>query len=128
MEKMSRPETMRDVQNRMIQIASFELNLIAANPALMKHYVGLIEYVQKNGGEVKTSYGNSMTIFILRNRDQLQDQLRSEQYDWDDCERLYNLASVDIYEVKEYQRSRIKTWAKEEGLPDPFEESFSIDS
>jgi len=115
---MSRPATIADVTDRFIRFADFEVDKIVDNPKLLKAYTAMIEAVTFQGGEVSTSYGSRIEMTLPRNKKQLEEQLRSDQYSWDDKRKGY-LAWIDGEEVASYRQSGIKEWAKDEGLPDP---------
>lgn len=120
---MSRPETVKDVKERMIRVGSMDLERIVTVPAILKHYTALIEALQKMNGEIRTAYGMSVSFYLPCDEKQLLSQLSAEQYQWDDAEKEYRKAlKADLSDpVQEYKRDRIKEWAKEEGLPDPFD-------
>lgn len=120
---MSRPETTNDVTDRFVRIASFETDKIIAHPTLLKHYTALLEAMQKIGGKVERSY-NAVEMQIPKDEQQLNEQLRGDQYRWDEMQKLYNVAlkgDTVTDPVPEWRRNGIKEWAKEEGLPDPFD-------
>lgn len=112
-----KPQNVNQVKNRTIQIATFETAELTALPALMKVYVALVEAVQKMGGEVKKNY-SSVQVFIPKNREQLADQLESEQREWDRKEELYKTVQ-NGEAIKSYQEYGLKEWAETEGLPEP---------
>ncbi len=121
---MSRPETIKDVKERTIEIGRLEIDKIMVNPPLMKAYVAFLEALEKQGGKVVPAYGATVNFNLPRTESQLYDQLRTDQYHWDDCQKLYNRAlfrhNSNVEEPKEYQKDRIKEWAEAEGLPDPY--------
>lgn len=122
---MSRPESIKDIdpQDRLVRIAAFEIDKIVDNAALLKHYTGLLEVVQKLGGKAEKLYSN-VDISIPKNKDQLEQQLRMDQHQWDEMQKYYNLAlnrGVNSDEIPEWRHEGIKRWAKKEGLPDPFD-------
>lgn len=120
---MSRPEAIKDVKDRTIRVGSMDLERIVTVPAILKHYTALIEALQKIDGEIRTAYGMTVEFYLPRDEKQLLSQLSTDQYQWDDSEMEYRRAlKADLNDsVKEYKRDRIKEWAKEEGLPDPFD-------
>ena len=120
---MSRPESVKDVKDRMVQIGTMDLERIVTIPALLKHYTAFIEQLQKMYGEVEPSYGMNVKFSMVRDQKQLESQLASEQYMWDENKKDYEkaLRADPSDPVKEYAKDRIKEWAKEEGLPDPFD-------
>jgi len=122
---MSRPETISEVSDRYINFASFDLNLILGNPKLLKAYTALIEQVQAAHGKVAETYGSHVEVRLLRTEKQLQDQLRTDQYTWDDKQKAYAkmLAGED---VPDYRHNSIREWAKENGLPDPKPETNEV--
>jgi hypothetical protein len=113
-----KPQNVNQVQDRTERIATFDLEKINAIPALLKHYVALIETAQKQGGEVTTTYGNSVEVFIPKNRKQLEDRLAYEQREWDRHQELYNqVRNGEV--IRSYLESGVTEWAKTEGLPEP---------
>ena len=113
-----KPQNVNQVQDRTERIATFDLDKINAIPALLKHYVALIETAQKMGGEVNTTYGSNVEVFIPKNRKQLEARLEYEQREWDRQADLY--AKVRSGEViKSYYESGVTEWAKNEGLDAP---------
>jgi hypothetical protein len=121
---MARPETIKDVKERTISVGRIEVNKFLTNPSLLKAYIAFGEAVEKNHGELVDSGYNGVEFKLLRTEEQLHDQLRSEQYQWDDSHKLYNRAVMryheDVEAPKDYQQDRIKEWAEQEGLPDPY--------
>lgn len=122
---MARPESIKDIKHddRFVRIAMFEVDKIISNAPLLKHYTALLEAVQKVGGFAEKSYA-SVDVKIPKDDSQLADQLRHEQYVWDDMHKIYNLAlnrGTNSDDIPEWRHNSIKTWAKEEGLPDPFD-------
>ena len=122
---MARPETLKDIKqdDKFVRIAMFEVDKIISNAPLLKHYTALLEAVQKVGGFAEKSYA-TVDVKIPKDDSQLADQLRHDQYVWDDMQKIYNLAvnrGANSDDIPEWRRSSIKTWAKEEGLPDPFD-------
>jgi hypothetical protein len=114
---MARPENISDVENRSIQIATVEVAELTALPALMKHYVALVETVQKMGGEVKKNY-SSVQILIPKDRDQLKSQLESEQRQWDsNWERYEKALRGEV--IPSYSEYSVTEWAKREGMAEP---------
>lgn len=122
---MSRPENLADIKHddRFIRVASFEVDRVITSPMLLKHYNALLEQVQKLGGFASKSYA-SVELNIPKDKELLEQQLRNDQYRWDELQKYYNLAVVrgpGDTEVPEWRHNSIKEWAKEEGLPDPFD-------
>lgn len=117
---MSRPETIADVTDRFIRFANIEVDKFINNPKLLKAYTTLIEQVTYFAGEVNTTYGTNVELTLPRTTKQLEEQLRSDQYSWDDKRTNY-LKMLDGEEVAEWRHSSLKEWAKAEGLPDPSE-------
>ena len=120
---MSRPETIKDVKERMIDIGSLDLERIIVEPKLLKHYTAFIEELQKMGGEIEPRYGTTVQFRLVRNQKQKESQLSTEQYTWDDTQKEYRKAvKADPGDpVQEYKKDRVKEWARAEGLPDPFD-------
>jgi hypothetical protein len=115
---MARPENFSDIKDRTLRVATFEVDKLTALPALLKHYVALVESVQKMGGEVNTSYGSTVEVTIPKNPTQLKETFEREQREWDRQEELY--AAVLRGEVlKSYQEYGVTEWAKNEGHPKP---------
>ena len=114
---MARPETVRDVERKTIQIATFEVAELTALPALMRCYVALVETVQKMGGEIQKNY-SSVMVHIPKDNEQLAEQLKSEQANWDRNADLYELVLAGK-PIKSYQEYSLTEWAKKEGLGEP---------
>ena len=121
---MARPESHKDISedNKFCQIARFEIDKIISNANLLKHYTALLEAVHKMGGKSDHSY-NSVDLDIPKNTKQLDEQLKSDQYHWDDLDKLYRkaLAGDSVDPIPEYRRSILTEWAEKEGLPNPFD-------
>lgn len=121
---MARPESHKDIkeEDKFTQIARFEIDKIITHPILLKHYTTLLEAVHKMGGTSDKNY-NSVDLDIPKNHKQLDEQLKSDQYYWDDYEKLYRkaLAGDSVDPIPEYRRGSLKEWAEKEGLPDPFD-------
>lgn len=122
---MSRPENLADIKHddRFVRVASFEVDHIITSPVLLKHYNAMLETVQKFGGFVNKSY-SSVELSIPKSKELLEAQLRSDQYRWDEMQKFYNLAVVrgpGDTDVPEWRHNGIKEWAKDEGLPNPFD-------
>ena len=122
---MARPESIKDIKNddRFVRIAMFEVDKIISNAPLLKHYTALLEAVQKIGGFAEKAY-STVDVKIPKDDSQLADQLRHDQYVWDDMHKYYNLAlnrGTNSDDIPEWRHNSIKTWAKEEKLPDPFD-------
>jgi hypothetical protein len=122
---MARPESIKDIKHddRFVRIAMFEIEKFIGNPALLKHYTAILETAQKLGGRAEKSY-STVDVSIPKDDKQLADQLQSDQYYWDDKQKYYNLAlnrGANSDEIPEWRHSGIKEWAKQEGLPDPFD-------
>ena len=120
---MSRPETTNDVTDRFVRVAMFETEQIMTNAILLKHYTALLDAITKMGGHADKSY-SSIDLNIPKDEKQLEAQLRNDQYRWDEMQKLYNVAlkgDTVTDPVPEWRRNGIKEWAKEEGLPDPFD-------
>lgn len=122
---MSRPESLADIKHddRFIRVASFEVDRVITSPMLLKHYNALLEQVQKLGGFANKSYA-SVELNIPKDKELLEQQLRNDQRRWDELQKYYNLAVVrgpGDTEIPEWRHNSIKEWAKEEGLPDPFD-------
>jgi hypothetical protein len=121
---MARPESIKNIktQDRFVRIAMFEIDKIISNSALLKHYTALLEAAQKIGGNAEKSY-STVDISIPKDQKQLEEQLKTDQYYWDDKQKLYNraLRANPTDPIPEWQRSGLQAWAKDEGLPDPFD-------
>lgn len=122
---MARPESIKDIKqdDKFVRIAMFEVDKIIGSAPLLKHYTALLEAAQKMGGFAEKSY-STVDVKIPKDDTQLTDQLRHDQYVWDDMQKLYNLAvnrGTNTDDIPEWRRSGIKVWAKEEGLPNPFD-------
>lgn len=122
---MSRPESIKDIkhEDRFVRIAMFEVDKIINNAALLKHYTALLEAAQKLGGHAEKSY-STVDINIPKDEKELKQQLDSDQYRWDDMQKLYNLAVTrgeNSDEIPEWRRNSLIQWAKNNDLPDPFD-------
>jgi hypothetical protein len=121
---MARPESHKDISedNRFTRIAMFEIDKMITHPLLLKHYTALLEAVHKMGGTSEKSY-NSVDLDIPKNSKQLDEQLKTDQYHWDDLEKLYRkaLAGDNVDPIPEWRRSTLSEWAANEGLPNPFD-------
>lgn len=122
---MARPESIKDIKHddRFVRIAMFEVDKIINNAALLKHYTALLEAAQKLGGFADKSY-SCVDVKIPKDDAQLTDQLRHDQYIWDDNQKMYNVAvnrGADSDEVPEWRRNSIIQWAKDNDLPNPFD-------
>lgn len=122
---MSRPESIKDIaeKDRFVRIAMFEIDKIVTSAILLKHYTALIEAVQKHGGNIEKNY-NTVDVNIPKTTSELEYQLESDQRQWDEMQRLYNLAlnrGPSDTDIPEWRRDSIKRWAKDEDLPDPFD-------
>lgn len=122
---MARPENTKDIkhEDRFVRIAMFEVDKIISNPTLLKHYTALLEATQKLGGYAEKSY-STVDVNIPKDDKQLEDQLRNDQYYWDEMQKLYNVAvnrGANSDEIPEWRRNSLKSWAKENDLPDPFD-------
>jgi len=122
---MARPENIKDIKNddRFVRIAMFEVDKIISSASLLKHYTALLEAVQKMGGLAEKAY-STVDVKIPKDQAQLADQLRHDQHVWDDMQKYYNLAlnrGINSDDIPEWRHNSIKTWAKENDLPDPFD-------
>ena len=119
---MARPETIADVKDRFIRMGSIEFGKISMTPELLKPYTAFLEAVKKMGGHMEENY-SGIEMFLPRTKKQLEDQLRSERYSWDNNEKYYKkaLKADESDPVEEWRRDGIREWATEEGLPNPFD-------
>lgn len=122
---MARPESIKDIKDEdlYVRIAMFEVDKIISSAPLLKHYTALLEAVQKMGGLAEKSY-STVDVKILKDKAQLEDQLRHSQYVWDDNQKYYNLAlnrGSNSDEIPEWRHNSIRQWAKDNDLPDPFD-------
>lgn len=120
---MARPETVEDVTTRQEQFATFQTDKISTMPALLKHYVALLEANEKLGGTTETGY-NTVTLYRPKTKSELESQLRMDQNAWDSYQKLYFRAvkaDAEDEPLREYEKDRVKEWAKAEGKPDPFD-------
>lgn len=122
---MARPENHKDIKesDRFVRIAMFEVDKIISNALLLKHYTALLEAAQKMGGHADKSY-STVDVNIPKDQAQLDYQLQCDQSVWDEMQKYYNLAvnrGPTCTDIPEWRRSGIQRWAKEEGLPDPFD-------
>lgn len=122
---MARPESIKDVKesDRFVRIAMFEIDKIVTNSVLLKHYTALIQAVEHRGGKIEKNY-STVDVSIPKSNQELDYQLECDQRNWDEMQRLYNLAlnrGPTDTDIPEWRRDSIKRWATDEGLPDPFD-------
>jgi hypothetical protein len=121
---MARPESHKNIDegDKFTRVAMFEIDKIITNANLLKHYTAILEAVTKMGGISVKSY-NSVDLDIPKNSQQLDEQLKSDQYRWDEMRNLYRTAlnRDNVDPIPEWRRDAIKDWANKEGLPDPFD-------
>lgn len=125
---MARPETTDEVTDRRVRLAQFDFEQFATRPAMVKAYAKFIEATRElySRAEEESSYG-SVTIYRPATDAELEAQLRSMQLSWDSRKAAYDLAveqgsdSIPEGDLKDYQINSIRSFAKAEGLPDPFE-------
>lgn len=122
---MARPESIKDIKDEdlYVRIAMFEVDKIISSAPLLKHYTALLEAVQKMGGLAEKAY-STVDVKIPKDKAQLEDQLRHDQYVWDDNQKYYNLAlnrGSNSDDIPEWRHNSIKQWAKDNDLPDPFD-------
>lgn len=125
---MARPTSFNDIpaDERFESIGSFNAGMISTSPALLKHYVGLIERLQKMHGRVERNKYNdgAVELYIPKDQIQLQRKLDSMQSSWDHAQRLYDKAVVRDdtgEEFREWERDTVVRFAENEGLPNPFD-------
>lgn len=122
---MARPESIKDIkrEDSFIRIAMFETDKIIGNPVFLKHYTVMLESVNKIGGHADKSYA-TVELYIPKNDKELAEQLRHDQYYWDEMQKFYNLAlnrGPDSDDVPEWRRNSVIQWAKDNDLPNPFD-------
>ncbi len=125
---MARPETIRDVkeEDRYFDLGELRVDRMSTNPNLLKHYAGLIDAIEKQGGTVTATEWNAskVELKLARTPAELKRQLEVDQQSWDVMERRWNQAmnrdAIDT-EIKEYEKSGISEWAKREGRTDPYD-------
>lgn len=121
---MSRPKTIKDVKDRKEEIAVIYVDKLSTSPMLLKHYAALLETVQKFNGVAEVNY-NSVKLFIPKDTNQLETQLRYEQSNWDNERALYDRAlnreTVEDKPLREWEKDTVKRFAEQEHLPNPFD-------
>ena len=122
---MARPESINDIadSDRYVRVAMFETERIMTDATLLKHYTALLETITKMGGYADKSY-STIDLNVPKNPKQLEDQLKSDQYRWDDMQDSYNkvITCADPTEpVPDWKRKSIQQWAKDNDMPDPFD-------
>lgn len=122
-----KPQTVNQVKDRTVRVATIETDKILALPALLKHYTALVETVQKMGGEVSTTYGTTVELTIPKDAKQLAETLKSEQASWDRYSALYEQVR-NGEEIKSYLESAVTNWAEAEGLDAPEFVKSEVDS
>jgi hypothetical protein len=125
---MARPESIKDIplDERADVVASFYVDKISANPGLLKYYAGLLEVVQKAGGEVERSEWclQNVTLHMPKDAKQLAHQLKQMQSRWDTDKELYESAVIRDTtgrDFRDWERSNVERFAEKEGLPNPFD-------
>lgn len=115
---MARPNNITQVTERHNVIAAVEMDQIMTKPGLLKAYTALVEAAEKLGGGGFKRYGNTVEVKIIKNGEQLADQLASDQASWDYKMESYQKAARGEF-IESYRRSGIKEFASDEGLELP---------
>jgi len=115
---MARPETHADIadDNRYVEVARFQTRELDDKPALMKLYSQFADLVLSTQGRIEKDY-YGVSVRMPKDAAQLDDQLKSDQYTWDDKQKGYNQAQRNEF-VPSYRRESINRWAREEGFPE----------
>jgi hypothetical protein len=114
---MSRPETTNHVKNCHKTVANVYVDTMHTSPALLKAYVALIDAAQKQGGGAIPEYGQTVKVVVAKTGKELQEQLETEQRNWDRHQEMYNTAA-DGGEIPSYCLIDVNKWAEAEGLPE----------
>lgn len=115
---MARPESIGDVADRTEVVAIFNPKRFDATPALLHPYAKFVEAaVERFGGTVTKDY-NGVTVTRQRTDDELVEQLRRDQSDWDARKRWYDqLAAGGEFKYPNLIPGLVE-WAATEGFPE----------
>ena len=114
---MSRPVTIADVTVTTIEIATVQMDQFSGDPHRIKSYSDFVGTLAKIGATMDVSY-STVRIKVPKNREQMEDQLKSDQNQWDRNEEGYNKALRGEF-VESWRRYSISEWAESEGLKEP---------
>lgn len=116
---MARPETIADVKDRIEEVGAVDVGNFITSPNVLKAWAAFAETVTKAGGEIRRhSYEKGKAeLWMPRDEKQLRDQLRTEQYTWDQNQKVYDICIINHTPPENWQKDSIKAWALAEGLP-----------
>lgn len=115
---MARPENTNDVVDRTEVIATFMPEKFTTTPKLLHAYAQFVDTAtERLGGNVIVDHG-CVTVTRHRTDDELVDQLKRDQSDWDMRKRWYDqLTSGEEFKYPGLIQT-VREWAAAEGLPD----------
>ncbi|PJE23618.1 MAG: hypothetical protein CK431_10200 [Mycobacterium sp.] len=126
---MARPSTTDEVTDRRVRLAQFDFEQFATHPKLVKAYADFVEAArevyQNCGAEEELSCG-SVAVYRGATDEELEKQLRLMQLSWDHRKKEYDkaaeqgVASIPDNDLRGYRINGIRSFAKAEGLADPF--------
>lgn len=116
---MSRPATTVDVTERFVEIGRIEVGALGLQPALLKSLATFQESLVKSGGELRQNYSQIM-FHLPRTEEQLKDQLRSDQYHWDEMEKIYDACTANGTEPESWRKASLEEWIAREGVSTPW--------
>lgn len=116
---MSRPETLDDVKERAIEVGDIRITEFTTKPSVLKAWASFVEAVVKDGGQVLPGKYSREQARVLVPRDEysLQEQLRTEQYRWDELAKNYDICCVHGTPPENWQKDSMRDWCKAEGKP-----------
>lgn len=116
---MARPATIADIKAEYtkIEIATVQMDQFSSDPQRIKAYSDFINALAKLGATMDVSY-NTVRIRVPKNQEQLEDQLRLDQGEWDRNQANYEQALRAEF-VEKWRQHSIREWAKSEGLREP---------
>lgn len=116
---MARPATFADIapNNLVIEIASVQIDHFSGDAQRIKAYSDFVGALAKIGATMEVSY-NTVRIYVPKNQEQLEDQLRLDQNSWDRNKANYEQALRAEF-VETWRRHSIREWAEAEGFKEP---------
>lgn len=116
---MARPATTTDVIERSIEVGTIEIDQFVTTPTVLKTWAAFVESIAKSGGDLRHSpYSRGkVEIWMPRDEAQLKDQLRQEQYRWDENQKKYDICAINHTPPENWCKETVKAWAVAEGLP-----------
>lgn len=115
---MSYPESIEDVQERTITVATFQTNDFATYPTLVRCYADMVDAAVRLGGEAESSWGGArVDVVIPKTEKQLREQLEVEQDRHRAAAENYRRAMDGDPDLNAWARDRARRFATAEGLP-----------